>query len=142
MRIFRESGFLNTEPIEIEGHKIRPIALTSQLLFNQWHMADDEQDFTIMQVIVEGIKDGLSLQYTYDLLDTFDVETDTTSMARTTGYTCTIVTRQVVSGLFKKKGICPPEWLGQTPGCFTNLLDEYKSRKITLKETIVQGVMS
>lgn len=136
MRIFRESGFLGTDPIQIDGHSVRPIALTSHLLFDQWRLESGEEDFTVMQVIVEGTKAGQSLTYTYDLLDRFDAETGTTAMARTTGYTCTIVARQVLGGQFRRIGICPPEWLGSTPGCFENLLAEYEKRNIKLIETI------
>jgi len=139
MRVFRESGFFNTEPILIEGHKIRPIALTSQLIFDQWRLKSGEEDFTVMQVIVEGTKDGRLLTYTYDLLDRFDAQTGTTSMARTTGYTCTLVARQILKGIFTRKGICPPEWVGSTPGCFANLLAGYQKRNITLVETIAEA---
>jgi lysine 6-dehydrogenase len=138
MRVFRDSGFFSTEPIQIEGHKIRPISLTSQLLFDQWRMNKGEEDFTVMQVAVTGIKNGDSITYTYDLLDWYDKKTATSSMARTTGYTCTLIARQVMSGTFKRVGICPPEWIGSTPGCFLNLLSGYKNRNITLVETITE----
>ena len=139
MRIFRESGFLGTKPIEIEGQSIRPINLTSHLLFDQWRLKSGEEDFTVMQVIVEGTKAGREVKYTYDLLDQYNVETGITAMARTTGYTCTLVARQVLEGLFTRKGISPPEWVGSTPGCFENLLVGYKKRNITLLETITDA---
>ncbi len=122
MRVFRDSGFFNTGQVKVEGQMIRPIALTSRLLFDQWRSESGEEDFTVMQVIVEGMKDGRYLTYTYNLLDRFDRETETTSMARTTGYTCTLIARQLLKKLFTRKGICPPEWIGSTPGCFENLL--------------------
>jgi saccharopine dehydrogenase-like NADP-dependent oxidoreductase len=59
-------------------------------------------------------------------------------MARTTGYTCTIIARQVLNGLFTQKGICPPEFVGRTEGCFENLLAEYDERNIYLTETIAE----
>lgn len=139
MRVFRESGFFNTETIQVDRQKIRPIDLTSQLIFDQWRLKSGEEDFTVMQVIVEGRKDGRSLTYTYNLLDWFDSETETTSMARTTGYTCTLVARQLLRRLFTRKGICPPEWVGSTPGCFANLLAGYQKRNIALVETIAEN---
>jgi saccharopine dehydrogenase-like NADP-dependent oxidoreductase len=46
-------------------------------------------------------------------------------MARTTGYTCSVVARQIAKGLFTAEGICPPEFIGRTGGCYENLLAEY-----------------
>ena len=137
MRIFRESGFFDTEPLEIDGVSVRPIDLTSKLLFDHWKLHPGEEDFTVMQVIVEGAKAGRRLRYTYDLLDRYDRETHTTSMARTTGYTATIVARQVLRGQFAQKGICPPEFVGRVAGCYEDLLAEYAKRNIRLVETVV-----
>ncbi len=136
MKIFRESGFFNKEIVEVEGKKISPIALTSKLLFEQWRLEEGEEDFMVMQVIIEGKKDGKKVTYTYNLLDRYDKATGTTSMARTTGYTCSIVVRQVVKGLFTQKGICPPEFIGRTEGCYEDLLCEYNKHGIRLVETV------
>ena len=138
MRIFKESGFLNTAPIEVDGKTVKPISLTSKLLFDQWRLKENEADFTVMQVVMEGQKKGKRLHYIYNLLDNYDEKTRTTSMARTTGYTCSIVARQVMSGQFTQKGICPPEFIGRDEGCFDTLLEEYKKRNIQLKEKIVE----
>jgi lysine 6-dehydrogenase len=138
LRVFRESGFLGTEPVAVEGGMVRPIALTSKLLFDQWRLGEGEKDFTVLQVMLEGQKRGKRLRYTYYLLDRYSDETLTTSMARTTGYTCSIVARQVIGGLFGRKGICPPEFIGQTKGCYENLLAEYAKRGIGVTESIAQ----
>ncbi|HEY53181.1 MAG TPA: NAD(P)-binding domain-containing protein, partial [Caldilineae bacterium] len=121
MRVFRDSGFFDTEPVEVGGQSIRPLDLTSRLLFDQWKLADGEEDLTVMQVTVVGEQAGGRVQITYDLFDTYDPVSRTTSMARTTGYTCAIVARQVASGLFARKGICPPEYVGRDAACFADL---------------------
>lgn len=136
MRAMRDSGFFDTEPVEVDGQQVVPISLTSKLLFDQWTMKPGEEDFTVMQVELEGEKDGKRVTYTYDLLDKYNRETGITSMARTTGYTCTIIVRQVAKGLFTQKGICPPEFIGQTEGCFADLLAEYAKRGITVNTTV------
>ena len=136
MRAFRESGFLSNEPLSVEGQLVRPISLTAKLLFDQWKLQEGEEDFTVMRVIVAGEKEGKSVRYTYDLLDKYDRQTRTTSMARTTGYTCAIAARQVARGLIPQKGILPPEYLGRIPGLFADFLSEYSRRNIHLTETI------
>lgn len=138
MRVFRECGFFDEAPIEIEGNMVRPIALTSSLFFDKWKATSEDSEFTVMQVIIEGQKKGKKLRSTYYLLDRYDEETRTTSMARTTGYTCSIIARQFLGGMFDHKGICPPEYIGRTAGCFENLIDEYAKRRIHLTEETVE----
>lgn len=133
MRAFRESGFFSSEPIDVDGQQVKPLSLTSRLLFDQWKLQEGEEDLTVMRVIVEGEKAGEKVRHTYDLLDRYDRETNTTSMARTTGYTCTIAARLVAAKRFSQKGVCPPEFLGRTAGLFQYFLDEYAKRGIHLQ---------
>jgi saccharopine dehydrogenase-like NADP-dependent oxidoreductase len=136
MRVFRESGFLDTSPIDVDGQQIRPIDLTSKLLFEQWKLESGQEDLTVMQVIVEGYKGDIRTTHTYDLLDRYNPDTETTSMARTTGYTCAIAARQVARGLYSKKGISPPEYLGRISECYEDLVAEHAKRGIRVTETI------
>jgi len=101
-------------------------------------MEEGDEDFTLMHVEMEGREGARRLRYRCTLLDNFDRERGVTSMARTTGYTCTIVARQVARGLFAEKGICPPEFLGRTEGCFEDLKRGYAERGIGLEETFEQ----
>jgi saccharopine dehydrogenase-like NADP-dependent oxidoreductase len=139
MRVFRESGFFNQEEVEVDGQGVQPLALTSRLLFDQWKMKDGDRDLTVMQVILEGKEGKDQVVYQYDLIDHYDQEKNITSMARTTGYTCTIVARLLLEGTIPLTGICPPEKLGVISGLFEILLGEYKKRGINLKETITRN---
>jgi lysine 6-dehydrogenase len=141
MRVFRESGFFGTEPLDVGGQMVRPVDLTSRLLFEQWRPADaaQQEDFTVMQVVVEGSKDGRPTRHSFYLLDRYDRASGVTAMARTTGYTCAIVARQVASGLFGRRGICPPEYLGQTPGCWDDLMAGYVAWGIHVEHTVSEG---
>jgi saccharopine dehydrogenase-like NADP-dependent oxidoreductase len=138
MRVFRESGFFDKATIEVDGHPVSPIDLTSRLLFEQWKLQEGERDLTVLQVTLDGYVDGKKTGYTYDMVDWYDPESHTTSMARTTGYTCAIVARQVARGLFAQKGICPPEYVGREEDCYRDLLSEYAKRNIVLEETITE----
>ncbi len=136
MKVFRETGFFSQEEIEINGTKIRPIDLTSKLLFPKWKLNEGEVDITVMQVIVEGEKDGKKLRYTYDLLDRYDEATGVHSMARTTGYTATMAVRMIAEGLYSKVGMSVPEFIGKQPECVEFILNGLKERGIVYKETI------
>jgi lysine 6-dehydrogenase len=135
MRVFRDSGFFRSTAVDVDGQAVKPLSLTSKLLFDEWRLGEGEADFTVMEVVIEGQRNGDRVRYSYYLLDKYDEQTETTSMARTTGYTCTIVARQVLKGLFNREGICPPEFVGSTAGCYNDLLDEYGKRNIELSET-------
>ena len=60
----------------------------------------------------------------------------TLSVARTTGYTCSIVTRLVAKGVYNWKGISPPEYVGDSSTCYSTLLKELEKRGVTITETI------
>ena len=96
MRVFRESGFFSQDPVEVDGSQVIPLSLTSRLLFDQWFMKEGEKDLTVLQVVLKGKEKNKQVIYQYDLLDRFNEQTGITSMARTTGYTCTIVARQLL----------------------------------------------
>jgi len=139
MRVFRETGFLNKDPIEVCGQSIAPRDLTSALIFEHWKLRECEEDLTVMQVVVEGQSGGQRVTYTYDLLDLYDTKTGTTSMARTTGYTCTVVARQVARGLFRQPGINPPEFVGREEGCYQDLLAGLERRNIRWDGSVQRG---
>ncbi len=136
MRVFRESGFFDQDLLDLGGNPVQPLALTSRLLFDQWKLKEGEEDLTVMQVILKGKKGKDQLIYQYDLVDHYDPEKNITSMARTTGYTCTIIARQLLKGSIPLKGICPPEYLGKIDGLFEDVLLEYQKRGIQVRETI------
>ncbi len=136
MRVFRESGFFSQEPVEVDGSQVIPLSFTSRLLFDQWFMKEGEKDLTVLQVVIKGKEKNNQVVYQYDLLDRFNEQTGITSMARTTGYTCTIIARQFLKGMIPNSGIVPPEFLGKIPHQFEDLLREYQKRGINLIETV------
>ena len=111
LKVLRACGYFSYEPIEINGNKIRPIDLTSKLLFPMWEMKEADEDYTVMRIKIIGDEAGKKVCYTYNLLDKY--QDKTISMARTTGYTCTAVANLVIEGKYDKKGISPPEFLGE-----------------------------
>jgi saccharopine dehydrogenase-like NADP-dependent oxidoreductase len=135
MAVLRDTGFFSKEPILINGVMISPLEFTSRLLFPKWKLQEGEEDLTVMQVITEGLKNGIRQRFTWDLFDKFDKATGIHSMARTTGYTATMVARLLIKGLYNKKGISAPEFLGKDAGIVNFLLDGLRERGIVYKET-------
>ena len=133
--LLRETGFFNKEPIEINGVSVRPLDFTAKVLFPKWKLREGEGDVTVMRVMVWGESDGRKRRYTYDLLDRYDAATDTTSMARTTGYTATTAVRMLAHGLYDRVGISPPEFIGERPDCVAFMLKNLAARGIVFEES-------
>jgi saccharopine dehydrogenase-like NADP-dependent oxidoreductase len=136
VRLLRQAGFFSETPVMIKGQAVRPIDVTAKLLFPQWELKPGEKDLTIMRVSVAGTKEGRKTTYTWDLFDRYDPETKVHSMARTTGYTATAALRLLKEGLFDRKGIIVPEYIGQEDACVQFILDTLKKKNIVYKETI------
>jgi len=126
----QQSGFFNEAPINIKGTEISPLQFTSQLLIDQWKLGETEEELTVMKVVVHG--EGKTI--TYDLLDYYDPATKTSSMARTTGYTCTAAVNMMIEGLFNSKGVYPPELIGNDERCFDFVLGYLKERGVEWKK--------
>ena len=118
--------------MDVKGHKIRPIDLTASVLFPKWKLKPGEADITIMRIEIDGIKENRKAKCVIDLFDIYDKESDTISMARTTGYTCTAAANLVLEGKFARKGMCPPEYLGIDEANYNYIIDYLKDRKVVL----------
>lgn len=130
MRILKHTGFFNKDPLSVNGYQIAPIDVTKELLFPAWQLKKNEADFTIMRIMVTGIDKGREVTYTYKLFDRYDAELGFSSMARTTGYTCTATARLILEGKFTRKGISPPEYVGDEPGCGEFIRKYLKQRAV------------
>jgi len=130
MWMLRETGFFDDTPLVIEGVKIRPRALTENLLFKAWEPSPDEKEFTVLRVEAEGELQGRSRRITWNLLDTTDRETGVSSMARTTGFPCAIVARMLATGEWSRAGVAPPEKLGVDAAVTAKILDELSRRNV------------
>jgi saccharopine dehydrogenase-like NADP-dependent oxidoreductase len=136
MHMLRETGFFSKEPMAFGDARVSPLELTTKLLFPMWQMEEGEEDFTIMRVIVEGLKNGQPRSFVYDLLDRYDRVTRTTSMARTTGYTCAAAVRLLAAGLYPRKGISPPEFVGRQEGCWEFIRKDLEEHGVVFTEQV------
>jgi saccharopine dehydrogenase-like NADP-dependent oxidoreductase len=130
LRVLRDSGFFSYEAVDVKGVKVRPIDVTAKLLFPKWKLKPGEQEFTVMRVTVDGEENGKQKKYVYTVLDRTDAATQTLSMARTTGYTCTAAVDLVIGGNYSRKGISPPEFLGEEEKNFKYILNYLKERGV------------
>ncbi len=88
-----------------------------------------------MQIKISGSENSLKKTHQYDLLDYYDEPTHTSSMARTTGYTCTAAVELVLQGLYKRTGISPAELIGEDEPCFHFVMNYLGARKVNYRKT-------
>lgn len=138
VKVLKESGFFSTEAIEVNGQKIAPLDFTSKVLFNEWKLGETEEELTVMRVTVKGTNaQGKEETVVYNLHDEFCTKTNTSSMARTTGYTATAAANMFLEGLFQEKGVFPPELVGKHEACFNYFIKYLEERGVVYTKTIV-----
>lgn len=126
----KQAGFFNEAEIDINGNKISPLKFTSTILFDSWKLQPGEAEFTIMTVNLKGSKNGEAVNVDYFMYDEYDAATQTASMSRTTGYTCTAAVNLLAKNMFSEKGVFPPELVGKHSNCFDFVINYLKDRNV------------
>jgi len=104
IKLLLDSGVLSKEPISVDGRDVRPFDVSAPALARKMSEGPPE-DVTVMRVEVSGP----SGRITFEMMDFYDQANGVTSMGKTTGYTCSIVSQMVGSGSVRGKGVVPPE---------------------------------
>jgi len=131
IKVLKSSGFFDKEPVVVNDNLISPLDYTCKILFDEWKLKDGEEEFTVMRIVIEGEKYlGEKIKIIYDLYDSYDKNTGTSSMARTTGYTATAAANLILEGYFDKKGVFPPELVGKYEKCYDYILNYLKERDV------------
>lgn len=136
IKVLKESGFFDVSPIKVNGIDVKPIEFTSKILFNEWKLDPLGEELTVMRITIKGInKANQTEEIVYNLYDEFCKDTNTSSMARTTGYTATAAVNLISKGLFNDKGVFPPELVGKHENCFNFILQHLKEHHINYHKT-------
>jgi saccharopine dehydrogenase-like NADP-dependent oxidoreductase len=133
LKVLRESGFFSHDPVDINGSMIKPVDLTSKLLFPLWKLKRGEADITVMRIVIKGDLNGYFTEVLYQLHDQHDPDNQISSMARTTGYTCTAVANLILDGAFHGAGIIAPEFVGKDQKKFEYILNYLDQRGVRYK---------
>ena len=118
----KDQGLFNMEIIE----------KTAKSLKKAWFLEEGEEEFTVMRIIIKNTNQKIQL----DLYDEYHQKTQITSMARTTGYTCSAGVNLITNNLFTKKGVFPPEIVGKQEIAYKFIIDYLSARDINLKTTV------
>ncbi len=108
--IMAKCGFLNPEPIAVGKTQVAPLEFVAALLNSQqqFHLADNERDLTLLRIDVRGITQGKRKRIIYQLIDYRDLETGFTSMQRTVGFTMSLGAQLILQGKLRSTGLLSP----------------------------------
>ena len=108
MKPIRELGLLGTEPVEVNGVRVRPrdafIAIVSPTLTKP-----QGRDLVALVVDVRGKKAGKPAATRWQLVDRYDERSQVTAMMRTTGYSLAITGLLQLDGRIAARGVHTPD---------------------------------
>lgn len=123
-------GYFSDGTIRVNGLEIKPVDLSASLLMKHWELRPGEREFTIMKVEIAGIENNQPAKHSYQVYDEYDEKTQTSSMARTTGYTCSAGVNLLLQEKIQTKGVLPPERVGGEEGCFEFVVEYLRERGV------------
>ena len=103
---------------------------TINKLFKDWKLKEDEPEFTILDINIYSDTNNIH----YHLYDETDDISKSSSMARTTGFTATATINMLLNNLWSKKGVFPPELVGENEQCIDFLLSYLSARNVTMSQ--------
>lgn len=133
----KETGLLDLEPVDFEGVKIPPREFLLSLITPKLQPLESETDVCVMYNTVIGTKDGKKTRIDYYMWDQADKATGISSMARVTGFPCSITARLIAAGEISEKGIVPPEDCIRGE-LYDTLMAELEKRNITILEEVTE----
>lgn len=132
IKALKQADFFSSEPLEVGKQTVIPLAVTSAILFEQWKLAPEEQEFSLLDISIwQNREENPALHYY--LYDQFCPETGASSMARTTGYTANAVLNLLATKRIEKFGVLPPELIGHLPGVLDAVLAYLTERNVRLE---------
>lgn len=140
IRVLKECGLLDLQPIETQGLKIAPRDFLLVVLEPKLRPLEGDTDVCVMWNTVIGTQKGRRAKIDYYLWVEADTDHGISAMARVTGFSAAIGALLIGRGMITKKGILPPED-GVTGGLYRIFIEELGKRDIKVleeTETILQ----
>jgi len=129
IEILKKAGFFNSNSIETDLGNIKPINFTKEILNKDWFLNENDLEFTVMKIDIHEKNKKISI----NLFDEYNKQTNISSMARTTGYTCTACVNMLLENMFSEKGLFPLELIGGNKNCYNFIINYLEERGVYLQ---------
>lgn len=134
-KLLVDLGLTNKKTVvNVNGNMVRARDVLKEVLTPQLILGDKE-DAVLLRVIIEGYKDGVLTNYTYEMATKKDALSGETAMARATANTVSVVAQMIGNEVIKKRGVYPPELI--VPGDL--YIREMGARGVDIRESITRG---
>ncbi|MCB9916434.1 MAG: saccharopine dehydrogenase NADP-binding domain-containing protein [Planctomycetes bacterium] len=107
VRLLRDLGSFDAEPVEVDGALVRPRAVTERLF--ERHLGATVPDVVLVRITAEGERDGARVRLVEEIVDYPDEARGLSAMQRTTGYPAAILTAMLARGEVPGAGAEPQE---------------------------------
>lgn len=97
IKIFKDFGFWNPEPVDIKGTAIRPREVFYKVFGDSLSTFED-RDLCAVRGVGQGLRGGEHVRLQVDIFDREDERTGFTSMERLTGFSMSIFAIEVANG--------------------------------------------
>ena len=108
INILKECGLFSREPVTLGDQQVIPRKVLEAVLDSGMKLGEEE-DMTLLRVVVEGKKSGRPEAHIFEMADRYDAEKRFTSMAKTTSFPASVAAQMIVSGEIAQKGSFFPE---------------------------------
>jgi lysine 6-dehydrogenase len=108
VKILMESGLFSREPIQVGDQQVIPRKVLEAVLDSEMKLGEEE-DVTMLRIIVEGRRAGQSETHIFEMIDPYDSEKGYTSMAKTTSFPASVAAQMLTSGQISQRGSLFPE---------------------------------
>jgi len=105
--MLRELGLLGETPIAVDGASVVPKRFLDALLYPRVRLEAGERDLALLRVDAVGARGGASWRARAEMVDRWS--DGFTAMARTTGFTASVVARFIARGEIRARGLQRPE---------------------------------
>ncbi len=104
MKLFKDLGFIDLEPMELNGQTFRPRDYFHKIMQRAWNHPE-EPDLLVLRVDVDGLHQGKPVRHRTLIVDRQDQRTGFSAMERTTAFAAAIVTSLQAHGKTPKGGV-------------------------------------
>jgi lysine 6-dehydrogenase len=105
--LLRELGLLGETPVVVDGASVVPKRFLDALLYPRVRLEPGERDLALLRVDAVGARGGQPWRARAEMVDRSS--DGFTAMARTTGFTASVVARLIARGEIRARGLQRPE---------------------------------
>ena len=135
-RTLQECGFFSTEPIQVGEQRVIPRRVSEALLEERMKLGEDE-DATLLRIVVSGKKSGVPERHVFEMVDTFDTVHHHSSMSRTTSFPASIAAQLIASGRVSARGVVFPENVFDQE-LYADFMDGLKKRGVAITHEVTR----